>query len=440
MGLFGFFKKKSVQPSIQKATFQQIEKYAAYLIQAIHFQQNDNYAPIAAYENNQGELTGFLYIVEDIELSLSTTEAIKRMTALFETRFQDKSIQSYAIFYHAQGNHVVAEQTSDFKALSIQFQTIGTSKVFAELPYQLEGSEISYFPFEDFTDEQNHILFDTKLKPNQEYFQERVTIEPEIIENQAGIKIKKSYNGNLNYTWGALLGFDFFRTETGEQLFMEYSALASMQPSVGKKGITCHQLSFGDVKIVAVKVQKQLKTVYPMIQTRNVLSVETNEINEWANVEQLEAVIAGTGRDTFGVTYFATDYALNRDKYLSTKKLNIELSAICYTLDIAGEKSFNGHPDASNDFTAYLPNKDLVSIGCYDFIGVLKTFKAVSIFDNRVQGYILTVELLKNPNIKDFFILEMFVNQDNMKFEGLFMGMKLTGLFQLQGKIASLNR
>jgi hypothetical protein len=34
----------------------------------------------------------------------------------------------------------------------------------------------------------------------------------------------------------------------------------------------------------------------------------------------------------------------------------------------------------------------------------------------------------------------MFVNQDNMKFEGLFMGMKLTGLFQLQGKIASLNR
>ena len=37
--------------------------------------------------------------------------------------------------------------------------------------------------------------------------------------------------------------------------------------------------------------------------------------------------------------------------------------------------------------------------------------------------------------MKDFFTIDIFVTQENMRFTELQKGMKLTGMFQLQGEI-----
>jgi hypothetical protein len=435
MGLFDFFKKKKDDSGNSNALFQHAQKYAAYWIQAIHFQQNDNYAPIAAYENNQGDMIGFLYIVEDMELSLSATEAVKRMTTLFESRFKDKTIKSYSIFYHSNNNHVVAEQVSDFKAISMQYQSLGQPKSFLELTYQVEGSEISYQPFAPFTPEQNNILFSTQLTEGQEYFQERITIEAEFVENELGIKVKKARNGSLENTWGGLLGFDFFRSESGRPFLTEYIARTATQPPLRKKDISIYPLSFGEVILNVVALQEVVKTAFPIVKTKTAISIQTKEITEWAHIDNLEAMIKGSGKDTFGVTYFATDYATHRDKYLSNKKLKIELSAICLVLDVSEQKEFNGLSDLSEQFVGYSPNKGLAHFGCFDFIGLLKRFKPVSIFDGHIKGYMMSVQLINHENIDDFFIVDVFVNQNNMRFKKLLVGMKITGMLQFQGCI-----
>ena len=78
----------------------------------------------------------------------------------------------------------------------------------------------------------------------------------------------------------------------------------------------------------------------------------------------------------------------------------------------------------------------MAEFGCFDFVGKLEAFREISVSEDKsVKGYILKVKLITNEDFEDFFTIEMFVNKENMRFENLTIGMKLTGMFQLQGQI-----
>jgi hypothetical protein len=88
------------------------------------------------------------------------------------------------------------------------------------------------------------------------------------------------------------------------------------------------------------------------------------------------------------------------------------------------------------DFCMYMPNNELAGIACFDFVGVLKEFKPVTALeDNSVEGYMLLVQLINEPDDPMFFTVEMFVNKNNMRFTILEKNQKLTGCFMLQGQI-----
>ncbi|MES2131286.1 MAG: hypothetical protein V4506_02995 [Bacteroidota bacterium] len=450
MGLFDIFKKKDnsteaapiANSSNTNELFPLIDKYKEYVVNFVSMQAQGNYSPISAYEKSNGELTGFLFINSDDSYTLSVEEVLSRMETGFEKKLAEGNIRSYAIFYHSQftqniPDHSIAYNDDQLKAISIIYNTKNGLKRKTALPYTFANDELSYSGFAELSPAQNNALFAVKLIEGKDYFQDREMVKSEVIENSIGLKISKSNNSNLSNTWGGIFGFTNFRSEQGSNTLKEYFALTLLNTAAyDNNPVRVSKLDFEDVTFKAVSYRKDPVSLIPVIKTDYTIEVENKEINEWENVYNLEAIVKGSGRSTFMVNYFATDYAENREVYLASKKLNIKLSAIAYVLDIHKDDE-NSELKYSEDFTAYMPNKDHVVFGCFDFIGQLESFRETSLLnDNSLKGYIMKVRLITNEEIKDFFTIDMFVSLENMRFAELQQGMKLTGMFQLQGQIA----
>ena len=449
MGLFDIFKKKDssaeAAPTLVNTTNGVpaiIDKYKEYVVNFVSMQAQGNYSPISAYENNNGELTGFLFINSDDSYTLSVEEVLSRMGVSFEKKLAEGSIKSYAIFYHSQftpntQDHSIAYNDDQLKAISIIYQAKNGLKGKTALPYTFANDELTYSGFAELSQTQNNAIFTTKLVEGKDYFQDREMVKSEEVENSIGLKILKSNNGNLSNTWGGLFGFGYFRSEEGSNKLKDYFALTlSNNAGYDNDRVRVSKLDFEDITFKAVSYDKTPVSLIPVIKTDYTIEVENKEINEWENVNNLEAIIKGSGRSTFMVNYFATDYAENREVYLASKKLNIKLSAIAYVLDIHTTDE-NSELKYSEDFTAYMPNKDHAVFGCFDFIGQLESFRETFLLnDNSLKGYMMKVRLITNEEVKDFFTIDMYVSPENMRFNELLQGMKLTGMFQLQGQIA----
>ncbi len=427
----------------QDKLFDFIKIYSEYIVRFIGMQIQGNYSPIAAYEKTNGEIIGYLYIAEDTSYNISIEEVISNMEIEFEKDADQNVINSYTIFYHSKfkndNNHSVATTNGDFNAISIKYKAADFSG-FLGLPYSFDEDQITFNGISGFSVEQNNLIMNTPLTEGKDYFQERVVIEPQIIENEIGLKIKKVNNGTLGDMWGGIFGFERLNTPTGKQLLLEYSAYALAKEEIKSNDeVLISEINYDAVIFRGVKtVDDKTRTIFPVVKTDYFIEVENKQINEWDNVDNIEGVIYGNGRNTFGLTYFATDYAINKEKYKTNKKLNIELSGIIYVLDISNKETlnFDENVNVSDDFTMYMPSEEMADFGCFDFIGKLESFKEINVSEGEsIKGYILKVKLITNEEFEDFFTIEMFVNKENMRFENLNIGMKLTGLFQLQGQI-----
>lgn len=440
MGLFDLFKKNS--PASGDTLFSCISRYNEYIVRFITMQQQDNYSPIAAYEKQDGGIVGFLYLMgDDNSYSLSSATVIKNMEEKFEDQLNKEEIKSYIIFYHSQfnndDNHQIAVGDHELKAISMAYHFKNSFVGKIGLPYLLDKEGVSYRPIAAFSEQENSRIFKTQLKQGVNYFQHTEEIKAPVTRNNIGLTIKKSNNLDLSNTWCGIFGFESYRKPQGSKPLEECFALAMVRGEAFSKGaVTVSSLHFTDVSFNAVQQNGQAQTILPVIKTDYVVPVENKEINEWENVKDLEAVITGSGRDTFGISYFATDYAVNRELYLSQKKLNIKLSGIVFVLDVS-KKSNDGDVKLADDFTGYFPSKDLPGYGCFDFIGLLEDFKETSLLPtDGLKGYILKVRLINHPDEKDFFTIDMYVIPENMRFSELTKGMKITGMFQLLGQIA----
>lgn len=438
MGLFDIFKKKN---NDENSLFSQISRYKEYIITFIIMQKQGNYAPIAAYEKPNGEITGFLYLMETGNAyTLSVAESISKMERSFEVQLEADVIKSYAIFYHSQfnndNNHQIAIEDHELKAITIAYHSKNGVAGKIGIPYNFDNEDIGYQTFVEFTKEQNDIIFTAQRKPGHDYFQHTETLTVPETQNSIGLKIKKANNYDLVNTWCGIFGFNRYRQPGGSQVLTECFALALTSGKKHTNGnITVSSLDFGDVIFNAIQVDGRAKTIEPVIKTDYFVDVENKEIFEWENVDNLEAVISGSGRNTFGVHYFATDYAVNRELYLSQKKHLVKFSGILFVLDVHTKKSEGGGLFA-DDFCALMPSKDLPNYGCLDFVGILEDFKETTLLPtNSLKGYILKVRLIDHPEIINCFTIDMYVTPENMRFTELKKGMHLTGMFQLQGQI-----
>jgi hypothetical protein len=462
MGLFNLFNKKnkneapknspaatnpvSAPASTPKSEFYTaISRYNEYIVRYLGMQQQGNYAPIAAYEKPNGELTGFLYVLgADESYFLSAGEVISRMEHAYEQKLAAGEIRSYAILYHStyanDDNHALANSEEEFKAISIAYHFKDAEKGKIGLPYRFEDDSITYQGIRRFSKEENNELFATELVPSKDYFTDREEIVPPQYENEAGLIIKQTNAYDLNNTWCGILGFERYRAPNGSQVVMEHFALAlQTAPVATKNHLTINQLEYDAVILKGISVDEKPASIVPVIKTDYTMDIENKEIREWENVENLYAYISGGGRNTFGLAYLATDYAENRDRYLASKEHQIRISGIAFVLDHYSKDASDseGELQYSEDFTAYMPNNDLPNQACFDFIGQLEDFRETTLLENGSQkAYLMKVRLITNPDIKDFFTIDMYATPENMRFSGLTVGMKLTGMVQLQGCMA----
>ena len=430
----------SLQPAEEKKINEQFEKiriYKDYIVYSIALQLRGEYMPLAAFEKGDGIVEGFAYTVTEDAYAFSPQDAVGKMEEKFENELQEGKIKSYVILYHSQfndnGNHTPAIKEGEFKAISLSYHFKGNGKKQIGLPYIFENGNITYKGFAGFSHEENNEIMNHQLIDGKEYFPNTEGITAPETTNEAGIIIRKSNVHNLVNTWSGIFGHENFQTKD----YGQYLTNVLMQSAVpDPSGESNHKTEFEDVRFKTIFTE-EMSTIIPEVKTDYTLDFETRAIREWENALNLNAIVAGPARDTFGVWFFATDYAENRNTYLTQPHLKVNVSGIVFILDVHTNTDLPDGTKMNEDFTTYVPSQDLPNYACFDFIAQLVDFKETTLLEDRsIKGYILKLKLITHEENEDFFTIDAFVNKENMRFDTLTKGMKVTGALQLQGKIA----
>ncbi|MDR6463289.1 hypothetical protein [Chryseobacterium sediminis] len=425
------------EPKTVNKEFEKIKIYNDYIVYSIALQLRGEYTPISAFEKENGEIEGFAYMVTEDAYALAPQQAIAQMEEKFENELQEGKIKSYMILYHSQfdnnGNHNPATKEEEFKAISLSYHFEGSDKAKTGLPYIFENQNVTYKGFAEFSHEENNEIMNHQLVDGKDYFPNTEGIAAPEITNEAGIIIRKSNVHNLVNTWSGIFGHENFQTKD----YGQYLTTVLMQSTVtDTSGEDKSKTEFEDVRFKTI-VTDELSTIIPEVKTDYVLDFETRSIREWENALNLQAIVAGPARETFGVWFFATDYAENRNTYMTQPHLKVNISGIVFILDVHTNTDLPDGTKMSEEFTTYAPSQDLPNYACFDFIAQVVDFKETELLeDGSVKGYILKLKLITNEENEDFFTIDAFVNKENMRFETPTKGMKVTGALQLQGKIA----
>nr|WP_315026494.1 hypothetical protein [uncultured Chryseobacterium sp.] len=424
------------QPAEEEKVNEQFEKiklYRDYIVYSIALQLRGEYTPLSAFEKEDGEVEGFAYTVGEDAYAFSPQEAIGKMEAKFENELQEGKIKSYMILYHSQfddnGNHNPATIAGEFKAISLSYHFKDGSKEKTGLPYIFENENITFKGFAEFSHEENNEIMNTQLIDGKNYFTNTEAIAAPETTNEAGIIVRKSNVHNLIHVWGGIFGHENFQTK-------DYSSYMTPLTVADSSGENTSKAEFEDIRFKTVFAE-DFNAIIPEVKTDFTLDFETRSVREWENAQNLHAIVAGPARNTFGVWFFATDYAENRNTYLTQPHLKVNLSGIVFVLEVNNNTDLPDGTKMSEDFTTYVPSQDLPNYACFDFIAQLVDFKETELLeDGSAKGYILKLKLVTNEEMEDFFTIDAFVNKENMRFDTLTKGMKLTGALQLQGKIA----
>ena len=435
MSLFNFFNKNK-NTEEQNSLYSLLSKYNEYIVYFILLQQKGDYAP--AFETTSGEIEGLIYMNDEKGLyELSAEQVIQKMKEDFSKQLKRDKIASYIIFYHGYHNgnsYAVASNNDELKAIVINYHFSTGQQGEIALTYQFDNDEITYQHIKEFTPEENSIVFNTQLAEGKNYFQNRKAIEQPVYETRAGLKVTKSNTQSLENMWCGIFGFHYFRESEGYAILQEYfEQIVNSDPVIQNGDIAVSQLGFPDVVFRTIRVEYDSKTIFPVIKTDYIIDVENKAIDEWENVDDVEAIISASGRNTFGISYYATDYAINREKYHYTKQLTVNISAIAFVLDIS---QHDPSGKLSEDFTGYFPSNDLPNYACFDFIGKVEDYRETTLLNNGLRAYIIKTKLINHDTIDDFFTIDIYATLENMRFTNLEKGMKITGMIQLQGHIA----
>lgn len=426
------------QPQPVNENYEKIKTYNDYIVYSIALQLRGEYTPIAAFEKENGEIEGFVYMVTEDAYALPVHEAISKMEEKFENELKEGKVRSYMILYHSQfdnnDNHSPATQEGEFKAISLSYHFKGADKAKTGLPYIFENETVTYKGFAEFSHEENNGIMNHQLIDGRDYFTNTEGIAAPETTNEAGIIVRKSNVHNLVNTWSGIFGHENFQTKD----YGQYLSTVLMQSTVADPlGESKSKTEFEDVRFKTI-VTDELSTIIPEVKTDYTLDFETRSVREWENALNLQAIVAGPARNTFGVWFFATDYAENRNAYLTQPHLNINISGVVLILDAHQDTDLPDGTKMSEEFTTYMPSQTLPNYACFDFIAKVVDFKETTLLEDRsVKGYILKLKLITHEESEDFFTIDAFVNKENMRFENLTKGMKVTGAVQLQGKIVN---
>lgn len=243
------------------------------------------------------------------------------------------------------------------------------------------------------------------------------------------IKINKINHGSHGDHWGAFFGFENLAKDQNILLGRINRIMESKKAEKIDKQYSIIKESLKDIDIKIIVDSQGMSSCFPAMVSNNKIPFENKIINEWKHVDNIEAQIGGLGRKTFGLSFFASDYLENKKIYQQNKELEINLSGFAYVI----QESKKLPDNFSEDFVSYMPNQQTKNSSIYDFFGKIIDFKEYA--HEGIHGFIISTKLINHEEMEDFFVLDIFVNKQNLKIEKPKKGMRISGCFWLQGNI-----
>jgi len=181
---------------------------------------------------------------------------------------------------------------------------------------------------------------------------------------------------------------------------------------------------FNNGLIRAIAYKNEIFTGFPYLKGSKYENFQVDAIEEWSQVNNLEAIVF-VGHDIgFGLAFFATDYAINKEIYKTQKNLKIKISGFIYSItsfDIE-QKGKEQQIEFSEDFCCFFPRKE--EDGVIYFIGKIKDIREHSA--NQIDGVIIKLDLVPE------FEVELFVAKNNIKTD-IKIGQHIEGNAWIQG-------
>lgn len=238
----------------------------------------------------------------------------------------------------------------------------------------------------------------------------------------------------------ALMGKDTYQVESTKELIYMMAIYAGFLPPViyDDKVQICQTVfeGFGGkkhaVQLRSIKINGQLESFFPYLATQTVISFTVNRVSEYETNKEFnaQAKISGTIADKTALNFFATDYAVNKAKYIVDAPINIHVSA--FALEAYWFKTENERLWASKaPGIALVPNES--GKGClYDFTGYLLSAKAAPV-SLKPTGCMVSIKLYDGDEAE---CIDVFVNTENITSGQMKRNIMVKGTLWLQGEIA----
>ncbi|HTL80271.1 MAG TPA: hypothetical protein VL651_01130 [Bacteroidia bacterium] len=249
-------------------------------------------------------------------------------------------------------------------------------------------------------------------------------------ERSTIVPIEKVQEGKHGDHWAGLFGFNRFYNDKNVGREMLAGLMHSGKKTEISGGYYKQELDHPHFTMKLLGKAGEVISSFPVIKTKENLPTQTKVIKEWSHVGGMEAQVEARGKNTFGLSYFATDYLENKNLYQSRFDLDIQLSGIAYSAGVPPAME-----NMSPDFVGYLPNKELGRFSVLDFVGKILELDEFTETAFGIHGYCAKLRLIQLEEDENFFVVDTFINKESVEVNALKAGDRIAGSMWLQGKI-----
>jgi len=181
-----------------------------------------------------------------------------------------------------------------------------------------------------------------------------------------------------------------------------------------------------------VTINQQTEAVYPYIRTELKTNFYTQHIIEWNNGDPIvEAEVDGNLNRTLPLSFFATDYAVNKHVYQTQTSIGIRLSALVLELSEANKNT----NEINRQERGFWIDKKHSNKSYFSFEAVVLEIKEASI-DRLSTGFVVTMKFGEG-NAPLTPVIDTYISYNNIKAYNLTEGMLVKGTLWFQGEIAN---
>lgn len=251
-------------------------------------------------------------------------------------------------------------------------------------------------------------------------------------ERETIVPVEVITEGTHGDHWAALFGFDKWYGD--EQLctemlaFLTYKGVLKPLSSETFK----QELEYDNLIMKAIHWDNQSLSSYPILKTSQSILTKTKVIKEWGHSNGNEGQIEVRGKDTFGLSFFAVDYLENKAHYQSYFDLKVKLTGFAFTVEPPPHIE-----NMADDFVGYMPSSEYGKYSVLDYVGKILELREITETDFGINGYIAKLRLIQMDEDKDFFVVDTFINKDNINVPNIKVGDRISGIMWMQGQLAN---